>query len=387
MDLIKKLTSKNKQDYEMAASHILDNCDVKAFEELVSKDDFLFDFIKSNVATRLSHAVNKSNYKSLLKFLPFYSSSYVDVIAESLAKFADEDLTDAMLELFENGSDNEKAYCARFFAFVKDSLALELLRKHAFSDFEPLAYNSAATLSAFGDRECFNKAVEDLNSGDDYAKLDAVKFLAAFNDKAALEHIFKALKTSSFAEHIAIEIPYMVSILELLNSDSDNALYVLNLIVNGLGEVSSLAQVFDFQLYEVFESLMNNLNQKSACVLLNALNKFDILTENDEYLYDEDKNTKTEVSEIKNLLSNLDKTQLIELAKQEMVETSDFVFDLVDLIKDEEKLVSLTKSSNPTLVLKSMTALKSMGKLDLVSKDEILNKIDNENIKAVILAL
>ena len=47
MSLVKKLTSKNKPDYEMAASHIISNADFKTFEELVNQDDFLFDFIKN----------------------------------------------------------------------------------------------------------------------------------------------------------------------------------------------------------------------------------------------------------------------------------------------------------------------------------------------------
>ena len=71
MDLIKQLTGKNKQDYEQAAAHIIDNADVKTFEDLVSKEDFLFDFIKQNVAKRLQQACNENNYKNLLNFLIF----------------------------------------------------------------------------------------------------------------------------------------------------------------------------------------------------------------------------------------------------------------------------------------------------------------------------
>ena len=71
MDLIKQLTGKNKQDYEHAAAHIINNADVKSFEELVSKEDFLFDFIKQNAAKRLQQACNENNYKncSLVKNL------------------------------------------------------------------------------------------------------------------------------------------------------------------------------------------------------------------------------------------------------------------------------------------------------------------------------
>ena len=73
MDKIKQLTSKNQNEYEPIAKEIIDGADTKLFEELVSKDDFLFDFVKSNVAQRLEKACNKSNYKNLLKFLNIYS--------------------------------------------------------------------------------------------------------------------------------------------------------------------------------------------------------------------------------------------------------------------------------------------------------------------------
>ena len=56
MDLIKQLTGKNKDEYERAAAHIVDNADINAFEDLVSKDDFLFDFVKQNVSKRLQNA-------------------------------------------------------------------------------------------------------------------------------------------------------------------------------------------------------------------------------------------------------------------------------------------------------------------------------------------
>ena len=73
MDKIKQLTGKNQKEYEAVAFEIVNNADIELFEELVSKDDFLFDFVKSNVAQRLERACNKSNYKNLLKFLDIYS--------------------------------------------------------------------------------------------------------------------------------------------------------------------------------------------------------------------------------------------------------------------------------------------------------------------------
>ena len=83
MDLIKNLTGKDPKGYEPVASRIINEPDVELFEELVSKDDYLFDFIKQNVAQRLAKACNKSNFKNLFKFLNIYTftiTSYLDIM-------------------------------------------------------------------------------------------------------------------------------------------------------------------------------------------------------------------------------------------------------------------------------------------------------------------
>lgn len=387
MSLVKKLTSKNKPDYEMAASHIISNADFKTFEELVNQDDFLFDFIKNNVSTRLESAVNSSNYRNLIKFLPFYSPSYVEFIAKSLAKFADNDLIAEILEIFKNGSDNEKAYCAKFFSIVKSTAGLNELKEYAYSDFEPLALNCAEALASLEDRELYEKALNTLSSNDDFEKLSAVKFLVAYGDKNAIPSILNVLKTSSMAENIAAEVPYLDNIFNILDFDVNSGLYLVNLIIDGLGEVTSLSQVFDYQLYDVICCLLNNLGSKEALIVLNAKEKFNTLTENDEYLYDEDKNTKNEIFDIKKLLSSIDLNMLENLAEAELDENSDFVLSAIDLVKNEEKLVKLTSSSNQTIVLKSLSALKLLGKLNSVDKNEILKNITDENIKAIIIAL
>ena len=387
MSLVKKLTSKNKPYYEMAASHIVDNADFKTFEELVNQDDFLFDFVKNNVANRLENAVNSNNYLNLLEFLPFYSPSYVDFIAKSLVKFSNNDLIAKILDIFKNGSENEKAYCAKFFAVSKSTAALNIIKEYAYSDFEPLALNCAEALASLEDRELYEKAINTLSSADDFEKLSAVKFLVAYGDKNAIPAILNTLKSSSMAENIAAEIPYLDSIFNILDFDSNAGLYMINLIIDGLGEITTLSQVFDYQLYDVLCCLLNNLGSKEALIVLNAKEKFNTLTENDEYLYDEDKNTKNEIFDIKKLLSSIDSNMLSDLAEVELDENSDFVLTAIDLVKNEQRLVNLTSAKNPTIVLKSLAALKMLGKMNLINKEEILKNISDENIKAIILAM
>lgn len=385
---LKKLTGKNKNDYEAVARHLVDDCDVELFKELVDNDDFLFDFVKNNVAQRLENAVNQNNYQNLVEFLKYYSQFYEDVIIDSLVKYADEDLTDLMLDKFENGCDNEKTYAAKYFAKIQDPLAYEFLRLNSYSDNEFLAQNCAMTLGAWHDEKSFDDAIEKLQNTDDFEKLSAVKFLTAYGDKKAVPKLFEAMKTSTMAENIAGEIPYLVSLYELIKTDYENALLAIIYITNALGEILPLSVVFDFEFFEVFEELINNHDDsKVAITLLNARDKFDTLTENDEYLYDEDKNTKNEIFDIKKLLNSAKKKDLEKYINDELREDSPFVFTALDFATDELAIRELLKSNNQTLILKTAEVLKSLGNFDETARTVALLKVTDINIKAIIRAL
>ena len=387
-DNLKKLTGKNKNDYEAVAKHLVDDCDVELFKELVDNDDFLFDFVKNNVAQRIENAVNQNNYQNLIEFLKYYSQSYEDAIVGSLVKYADEDLTDLMLDKFENGCDNEKTYAAKYFAKIQDPLAYEFLRLNSYSDNEFLAQNCAMTLGAWHDEKSFDEAIEKLQNTDDFEKLSAVKFLTAYGDKKAVPKLFEAMKTSTMAENIAGEIPYLVPLYELIKTDYENALLAIIYITNALGEILPLSVVFDFELFEVFEELINNHDDsKVAITLLNARDKFDTLTENDEYLYDEDKNTKNEIFDIKKLLNSAKKKDLEKYINDELREDSPFVFTALDFATDELAIRELLKSNNQTLILKTAEVLKSLGNFDETARTVALLKVTDINIKAIIRAL
>ena len=387
-DNLKKLPGKNNNDYEAVAKHLVDDCDVELFKELVDNDDFLFDFVKNNVAQRLENAVNQNNYQNLIEFLKYYSQSYEDAIVGSLVKYADEDLTDLMLDKFENGCDNEKAYAAKYFAKIQDPLAYEFLRLNSYSDNEFLAQNCAMTLGAWHDEKSFDEAIEKLQNSDDFEKLSAVKFLTAYGDKKAVPKLFEAMKNSTMAENIAGEIPYLVPLYELIKSDYENALLAIIYITNALGEILPLSVVFDFELFEVFEDLINNHeDSKMAITLLNAKGKFETLTENDEYLFDEDKNTKNEIFDIKKLLNSAKKKDLEKYVNDELKEDSPFVYTALDFATDELAIRELLKSNNQTLILKTAEVLKSLGNFDETARTVALLKVTDINIKAIIRAL
>lgn len=385
---LKRLTGKNPKDFEPVAFSLVNNPDVDLFAELVGKDDFLFDFVKQNVEARLDKVCNENNYMNLIQFLKFYSPSYEKFIVSNLAKFADEDLTDKMLDIFENGSDDEKTYCAKFFSYIQDPLAIDFLKQNAYSENPCLSANCASTLALLGEKSCYNEALNKLNSDDEFEKLDAVRFLVSYGNKDAISKIIDVMKNSSLAENMAGEVLYLTDLFSLINNNQTEGLFVLNSVINGLGEILGLAQVFDFQLYDVLESLMKkSLNSEISVVLLNAKDKFDTLTENDEYLFDETKDVKQEVLDIKNLLNSLDVGVLQDKSKEELKTESLFVFTALELSNDVDLIRGLLNSSNQTIILKALEVLKRMNFITVEDKQFALNSVSNENIKSIIMAI
>lgn len=387
-DNLKKLTGKNPKDFEPVAYSVINTPDVELFAKLVEQDDYLFDFVKQNVATRLAKVCNESNYMNLIPLLKYYSPSYEDFIVSKLVEFADEDLTDTLLNLFENGSEDEKTYCAKFFSYIQDPLAMDYLKANAYSENPALSSNCASTLAQLGETSIYNEALEKLKSVDDFEKLDAVKFLVSYGNKDAVSKILSAMKFSSMAENMAGELLYLTELFELLKTSEKDGLFVLNLVINGLGEILGLAQVFDFRLYEVLESLISSdITSSKSVVLLNALDKFEILTENDEYLYDEAKDVKQEVLDIKKLLKGLDKNFLLSQIDNELNSDSLFVYTALDLTNNAQMVRELLNADNQTIILKALETLKRLNSLSNEDKLLALKTVTNENIKSVIMAI
>ena len=389
MDLIKKLTGKNPDEYEGVAKSLVDNSDVNLFAKLVKQDDFLFDFVKNNVANRIKKAVNQDNYLNLLNFLDNYSPSYDSVIAECLYNFGGIEILPAMKEIFVNGNVEKKAYALKYFSFVPREYVEELLpliRQTAVSEFEPLSINSIEVLYKMNDEIFKTEALQKLNSEDEFEQYNGVKYLVAFKALDALPQILQVMKKSSLSENIASEIPYLVPVEDLIKTD-DGVLVLCN-IVSAIPEIIPPSAVIDYNLFSIFEDLyLNNLSSSSAVLLRLAQEKFAELTSNDEYLYDCDKNTKDEVFAINQLLVGIDSYKLKNLLYDELYDESDFVFFAVDFVDEHEELEVLLDSLNPTLILKVLSILKEKGKLTSEHKTSALNTINADEIKQYIDAL
>ncbi len=387
-DKLKSLTGKNPVDFEPVVFTLINNPDVDLFKELVDSDDFLFDFVKQNVCNRMASVCNESNYLNLLQFLKFYSPSYEDFIVSTLVNFADDELTDRMLGIFEDGTEDEKAYCAKFFSYIQEPVAIEFLKDNAYSQHQGLSSNCAAALAAVGDKDCYQKALEKLNSIDDFEKLDAVKFLVSYGNTDSVSNILTAIKSSSLAENIAGELLYLADIFSIIERSETDGLYILNLIINGLGEIFDLSQAFDFRLYEVLEFILNTtMTSEKAVVLLNAAEKFDVLTENDEYLFDNSKDVKQEVFDIKKLLKSVDREFLNSFVADELKPDSLLVYTALDLTSDVSGVRLLLGSNNQTVVLKAVETLKRLNVFSDEDRTAALSVVSDENIKSIINAM
>lgn len=391
MDLIKKLTGKNPDEYENVAKTLVDTSDVNLFAKLVKQDDFLFDFIKNNVAKRIQKACSKENYLNLLNFLEHYSPSYETMIASILYEFGGLEILPVMKEIYLNGNDSKKAYAVKYFSLVPNDYLqdiLPLLRSSAKSKFESLSTNAIEVLSKIGDNVSKKEALENLDSNDEFEQYEAVKFLVTYQAKDALDKILDVMKKSSLSENIASEIPYLISLEELITKNHDDGILVLSHIVNAIPEIIPPSAALEYNLYDIFEKLyLENLTSTSAILLRLAKDKFYELSTNDEYLFDCDKNTKDEVAAINNLLKGIREEKLNSLLYEELYDGSDFVFFAVDFVNEIEELETLLDSDNQTLLLKVLTILKEKQALKAEHKELALKNITNDEIKAIIEVL
>ena len=133
--------------------------------------------------------------------------------------------------------------------------------------------------------------------------------------------------------------------------------------------------------------LQQTLTSECAVVLLNAKEKFITLTENDEYLYDENSAVKQEILDIKKMLKTLSGEYLNTLIDEELQPQSPFIYAALDLSKNTSKIRALLTCKDQTIILKAIEILKSLKILSNTDKETALQNVQDENIKNIILAI
>lgn len=397
-ELAKKITSKDEKAALAVCRQMIDEGNAELFQELVKQTEYLFPFVRDNVADRLEKSVCKANYENLYKFSDIYSPDYACVIIAAFRYFGDDDTPGRMLDYLRNGSVAQKTYAARYFEISPNLYAVKELIANAFSEEEYLNDACAAALGVLNEQVSYDTALEKLNSKDDFSALSALNFFVNYAKNPPMEDILKALAVSGMPENFAGTVIYLKPLSEFIKDDLKNALVILENIINGFGEILPLSEVFNFELYQVLSELAqiqdSEYSSKISVVLLNAKNKIEMLCSNSEYTFDEDKNTKDELKEIEKLLKSFDGSFWANHknnVSEELSKDKNDVMAALQVIKDckissaaPKILETIYENTDETLLCEAFNTLKELKALSYIDKDEALEMFSNDTIRAIV---
>lgn len=395
---VKKITSKDEKTAVEVITKMINDSDVELFKELLSQSEYLFPFIKENVSKRFEMSLRGSNYQNIFNFLEYYSPDYDRVFASAIKVFGGDAIKPKMLNLIKNGSDAQKTYAARYYEIYPDLFAIRELVSNAFSDNEYLADACAAALGKINEQKSYQTALEKLNGDDDFEALKALNFFVSYIKNPPMEAIFKALERSGMAENFAGKIAYLTPLPSLIKEDLPNALTVIDNILNGFGEILPLSEVFNYELYDVIGMLSEFSEEEHssqiATIMLRAYAKFNTICSNDEYTFDEDKNTKDELNEINRLLTsfgenyweNCEKNIELELSSTKVRSLSALNVIKENNIKSAIPAIvdMIYESQDETVICEGLSALKQFNSMDFVNKDDIMPYFTNDTLKAIV---
>jgi hypothetical protein len=313
-----------------------------------------------------------------------------------------------MIELLENGSEDEKAYAAKYFSYIHEKNAAYHLLKAYQSDYEPLKYNAATALGNIGDLYSYESYINKLESDDDWEKIDAAQFLHWYGNKKAFLNILKAMNTSAMSEYIAGEAAILDDIHKYFDINDvllkDLALECYENILNGLIEIWPMSVLMDFNLYEIVKKLIElaktsndkDYLSKYACLLLKTRLVIELFMENENYRYNEDKSVINELEEIFGLLISesenfWDKQKELLLIEITVKNEKRNLFAIavagdLKLNMAKDLLISIINNINSkeVIILQALQAINSLGCIDnITNKDIILANIPDTNLKAL----
>ena len=378
-NFIKNITSKDNSKNTIL--NMIKTANKNEFETLCDNCDFIFDFIKERIINTFVDLITKDDIKTLFEFSKIYCADFEDMIVKSWLKYANEDLTDDILEIFENGTDGQRAYCASYFKHIKDPLALDCLNKYALSDFTPLKINCAQTLRAFNQIEQYENIKNIIkNSNDDFEKLSAYEFISAYGCSDAIKFISDNLKDSPFKVDIVSYLLDFNSLENIKNTLSkEEIIEIFNTLIEGYPEDISLNTI---SYYRILDFCKIMLELKAYNSLIYTRIKFLEFNSNDIYSFDLDKNLKNELNSICTYLKNLN----LEFH----FEDNEISFDIVKELKLEKHYLDIanlvnSKKISDTLIAKAVLILKELNQTNLIDKS-VINSIENENVRTLVEA-
>lgn len=394
-NLIKNITSKDVNLAKQTIKNIINTKNLDDFKEICEKSDFIFPFLKTRIIKDFISFINEKNFDITFLFAKVYNCDFEEIVLSLWKKFANEDLTDRILELLENGSDDEKIYAINYFYFINDPVALEILYNEVSNENEAIKQATARTLSAFKDVKILNDMKEKIsNSSDEFEKLEAYQFIINYQDKNSLNFVFENCFTSPFISSVVSSIKDNFSLEFLIkNFNEEIILKIFNVLIENYPENIELNTLCYYEIYDFIKYLTKNPTQYKNNLLLIAKTKFNEFNKNDVYSFDLDKNNKEELKEITNLLNSikLDFSHLKdEFQNYSNKANFEAALEAVKILKDENYAIFLASLINddkisPTLKAEIALVLKELNKTNLVLKENI-NKIEDDNIKALILS-
>jgi len=391
-NFIKNITSKDIELSKNTILNMIKSVSLDDFRELCEKSDFIFPFLKERIVKDFVKLINKEDLKAVFEFSKIYCSDFEDLIVNSLLKFASEDLTDEILNILENGTQEQKAYCVLYFSHIQDTLSLEYLNKYSYSDFEPLKINCAQTLSKFGDKTVYNEMKNIiLNSDDDFKKMSAFSYISAYKGNDAIDFIVNNMSNSPLKVQIASCMLDFNDLDSFKNLEQYKIIQIFSTLIEGYPEDISLETIGYYRILD-FVKLINSYNTQFAKnSLILAREKFREFCENDIYTYDLDKNTKLYLSDINNYFKSLklDTKGLSEELKEYNSDRYNLALGVIKELNLKEYsniLVSGLHFLNEENIAKTAVVLKELQSNNLIPV-EILNNIQNENIKALVKSL
>jgi len=404
------LTSKDRNIALAAAKHIIDNSDMAAWTCFVQNSDNIFDFIKQNIAKHFAEVIDEDNYMNLFNLFKIHSFDWDECLIQILLRFSylNHELNDKMLDLLQNGTEDEKAYAAKFFSFIPNEKANYYLFEAYSVNYEPLKYNAARALGDAGDMYSYDYYLNKLSAEDDWEKIDAAQFLQWYGNKKAFEPLLNSMKNSAMPEHIAGDIAMLVNISEHFNSSNsvhkELSLDCYQYLVDSLAEIWPLSTILDFEIYDCVQELINlvnapennNLKSRYAALLLKTRYQLETFCNNDEYKFNEDKKTLQVLDDILELLLEGGKyfwDYCVSLLEEELQNNSDsriiFAAELIGLLnigayvdKIKDMLINLEYSED--VIFKLVLTLDMFKDFEGLNKDAILNKLEDINKKMVI---
>ncbi len=302
--LANNLTDKNYDVANKAGIDIIETSDIKAFQVLEEKSEFIFDFIKEKILKILIKSVNQNNLMNLFNFTKIYSNDFKDFILQPLINYSNDEIEKKFIDLLKNGTSEQKTYGIEFFTKIKNNLSVEFAKSNLTTDFEPLKIASIKLLKEYGEINEFNSAIKKLNSSDDdFEKFEAVEFLTTWGDKKAYDDIYKFYINSNFNEFIASNLILLKDFNHLIKEEKEeDILNIYSSLLLNLPENTSLEEIIYYLNENLLDYLIELDNNYATLLNFYLLYKLDLILDNEAYSIDLTKEEKISGNKIRESL-------------------------------------------------------------------------------------